>query len=339
MKKSILIVYSLLILLFPFNNLYGQKPNTKNIRLKYVQPPSKPLKENVKLYYSEIINNAANFSISPENEKKRLKLEGYERALSIDESDVHFKFTIAGASYEATVEKVTYQDKVNDSTYVDKTGGKYVITAYLSNSVYVRDLKNDKLLASGAGKSAEKTYTSRLYGSYNDAVQDANEEKTKHAKVLYKELFDGRISYFNSTINNDYGFPLKTLKCAIARGKGKKHDYTDLQNAFELFSGSIEHYNNNGLSEEVIEGMNSCIDTWNQAIQEYQPGSKKARIGDKNIGYLYFNIAYAYFVLNEWDYVYDFLSKAKETKALKYQAEIFEETVEDLQKRSLLRNH
>ena len=338
MKTPTLIVYSLFFLLFPFNFLYGQKPNVKTVQIKYVQPPDKPFQDNVELYYSEIVNNAANFNISPTKEKNRIRLTGYERANSLNDADVLFKFTLGGASYETSVKKETYQKKVNDSTYVEKTGGLYTVTAYLSNSVLVQDLKNDQHLGSGAGKSAQKTYTSSVFSTYNNAVDAVNEKKSEHAQEMYKELYDDRITYFNNYVNDNYGFPQKTLYVHIARGKGKKHDYTDLVNAFSTFRSSIDNYNENGLSEEVIIEMNSCIKTWNNAIQEYEPGTKKAKIGDKIIGYLYFNVAYAHFVLREWDSVYDYSLKAKDIKGHRGQAEEIEKLVKDLQKRYLLQN-
>lgn len=337
MKKKTLTVIVFCSLLLSASVIYGQKPNTKNVLIKYVQPPAKPLQENIKLYYSEVNNEASSFGISPDKEKSSIKLEGYERATSKDEADVLFKFTITSVSYESSVKKVTYKKKINDSTSVDRTGGQYEVTAYLSSSVYMRDLKNDKLLGSGAGQASQKKYTSSRFNTYNEAVYAVNEKKSAHAKKLYREMYNKRLGYFIDGINNDYGFPLKATYKPIARGKGKKHDYSDLESAYNEFSRIMEIHNNNGLTESVVKTLESCIGIWNKAIQEYQPNSRKARIGDKNVGHLYFNLATAYFVLREWGTVYEFLSKVKETKGQKSSAEIFEGKTKDLEERFLLK--
>ena len=47
------------VILFFSSTLYGQRPNTKKVAFKYIQPPEFPLPSNVKTYYSSISNRSA----------------------------------------------------------------------------------------------------------------------------------------------------------------------------------------------------------------------------------------------------------------------------------------
>ena len=87
-----------------------------------------------------------------------------------------------------------------------------------------------------------------------------------------------------------------------------------------------------GLEKSILE----CIKIWDIAIKQYVPKKRRARIGDRIIGELYFNRAYAYFVLRDWNQVYSNLSKAKEFKGLKKVSKNLELITNNLDKRYAL---
>ena len=133
-----------------------------------------------------------------------------------------------------------------------------------------------------------------------------------------------------------YGYPLKRIYKPIARGKGRKHDYSDLQRAFDLFNNSSKNYNGHDINEELEKKILECIKIWDLAIQQYVPKKRKARIGDRIIGELYFNRAYAYFVLRDWNQVYSNLSKANESKGLKKVSKTLDLITKNIEKRYTL---
>ncbi|MEO1054296.1 MAG: hypothetical protein AAFX87_26905, partial [Bacteroidota bacterium] len=316
-----------------FNGLFAQKPNTKNVKIEFIQPPIKPFPDNVKTYFVKMINNAANLPISPDSEQNNITLRGYERATNENEADVIFKMTINSVRYDNAVKKVTYKQKVNDSTYVDKTGGQFTVNAYLSTSYHFKDQKNDKFLGSGAGKADVSTFTSPTYNTYNEAVSASNETKSTEAKKLYGELFKSAKTKFSNRINDDFGFPIKTQYFPIARGKGKKHDYADLEGAYNKFVEVGKILDENHDIEKVRPMVEEAIKVWEKAAGEYVSGSKKARVGDKNIGHIYTNLAVGNFVIEKWDQSLDYVAKSRKHKGQAAWADYLDKTIKRMRER------
>ena len=314
--------------------LYGQRPNTKKVTFKYIQPPEFPLPSNVKTYYSQVSNYSTRVTtlnnIMPE---RIISLDGYKKASFLSDADLEIKFSINKASSINYVQKVNYKEKINDSTYVDRVGGIYIVESTINISTFVKDVLNDRILSSKDGVNRSQKFTSPRYSTYNAAVAARKANALSDATRAYHALYSASISSFISSINSDFGYPVKKTSQPIARGKGKKHDYSDLNKAFDMFSSTLEKYDGSNLTPEIELGILNCIDIWNKAILEFVPKKRKARIGDKIIGELYFNLAYAHFILRDWENVYKKLSKANESKGLKRLTKNFDLKAKSLEKR------
>ena len=321
--------------IFSFSiSLYGQRPNTKKVTFKYIQPPEFPLPSNVKTYYSQVSNYSTRVTtlnnITPE---RIISLDGYKKASFLSDADLEIKFSINKASSRNYVQKVNYKEKINDSTYVDRVGGIYIVESTINISTFIKDVLNDRILSSKDGVNRSQKFTSPRYSNYNAAVGARNSNALSDATRAYHALYSASISSFISSINSDFGYPVKKTSQPIARGKGKKHDYSDLNKAFDMFSSTLEKYDGSNLTPEIELGILNCIDIWNKAILEFVPKKRKARIGDKIIGELYFNLAYAHFILRDWENVYKKLSKANESKGLKRLTKNFDLKTKSLEKR------
>ena len=314
--------------------LYGQRPNTKKVTFKYIQPPEFPLPSNVKTYYSQVSNYSTRVTtlnnIMPE---RIISLDGYKKASFLSDADLEIKFSINKASSINYVQKVNYKEKINDSTYVDRVGGIYIVESTINISTFIKDVLNDRILSSKDGVNRSQKFTSPRYSTYNAAVAARKANALSDATRAYHALYSASISSFISSINSDFGYPVKKTSQPIARGKGKKHDYSDLNKAFDMFSSTLEKYDGSNLTPEIELGILNCIDIWNKAILEFVPKKRKARIGDKIIGELYFNLAYAHFILRDWENVYKKLSKANESKGLKRLTKNFDLKAKSLEKR------
>jgi len=321
--------------IFSFSiSLYGQRPNTKKVTFKYIQPPEFPLPSNVKTYYSQVSNYSTRVTtlnnITPE---RIISLDGYKKASFLSDADLEIKFSINKASSINYVQKVNYKEKINDSTYVDRVGGIYIVESTINISTFIKDVLNDRILSSKDGVNRSQKFTSPRYSTYNAAVAARKANALSDATRAYHALYSASISSFISSINSDFGYPVKKTSQPIARGKGKKHDYSDLNKAFDMFSSTLEKYDGSNLTPEIELGILNCIDIWNKAILEFVPKKRKARIGDKIIGELYFNLAYAHFILRDWENVYKKLSKANESKGLKRLTKNFDLKTKSLEKR------
>ena len=326
------------IILFVNCTLYGQKPNTKAISIDYIQPPLQPLNLNVKTYYSAVSNASDKFEFSISKERSRIVLSGYEKIDSRENADLIISFKINSTSYEGEVKKEVYEKQLEDKSKVKKTGGKYSVDAYLSYSISFQDVKNNIILRNEDGNVAKKTFTSKLYDTYSAAASSYKESKNKVSKDLLRKVYEEELNKYIWGLNSKYGFPIEGLGVPIARGKGKKHDYSDLVSAFDTFSIAVKQFNENNLSPQFNSLVDTCITTWQSAIKEYQPKNKKARIGDKNIGHINFNLASAFFILNEWDKAIEYLEVVSNTKGQKLIALDFKKTILDLKKRHEIQN-
>lgn len=333
------ILFIFIIILFTTNITWGQKPNTKTVWVDYIQPPEQPLNSNIKTYYSEVTNGSDKFQFSISKERSRIILQGYEKIDSREEADLIISFKINSTNTEGEVKKVVYEKTLEDKTKVKKTGGKYSVDSYLSYSISFKDAKNYTILKSENGNVAKKTFTSQLFATYGTAVSNYKENKNSVSHDLLREVYEEELTAFISNLNDKYGFPKKRAGIPIARGKGKKHDYSDLENAYNDFAIIGKQFNENPTSIDLKTEINACIQTWKTAIGEYQPKSKKVRIGDKNVGYINFNLAGAYFILEEWDEAIKYLEIVKSTKGQQSLAQHFINVITELKNRHEVQNN
>ena len=333
-KLFIILVFIPLVYFFSINILQAQRPNTKKVQLKYLIPPETPLPENIKLYTSRVINLTSVYLPIPfPSQNKVIKLIGYKTAPSISEADLTIKFVVNSISLNGAPIESKYREKINDSVSIERIGGIYNIEAFLNYSKYVEDVKNNKVLISKEGISIRNSFKSYRYKTYGEAIKAFEKNKENHAAKLNYSLYNSALGDFKYEINNSYGFPLKQSRYSIARGKGRKYDYSDLQSAFNIFQNTLEEYNGHDISQEFEKNILKCIEIWNIAIQQYIPKKRRTRIGDKIIGELYYNVAVAYFVLRDWNKVYENLEKIKKNKRLKKISNNFELQTKNMQNR------
>lgn len=321
------------LILFTSFTTWGQKPDTKTVWVNYTQPPVEPLSPNVKTYYSEVLNESDKFEFSISKERSRIILTGYEKVDSREKADLIISFKINSTNTEGEVRKKEYEKKLEDKTTVKVTGGNYSIDSYLSYSISFKDVTNNIILKSEDGNVAKKTFTSGLFESYSAAVSSYKESKNKAGHDLLRGVYEEELTTFISNLNDKFGFPTKKAGIPIARGKGKKLDYSDLEEAFNKFTSVSEQFNGNGMSTEMTSAIDACILTWKSAIEEYQPNNKNARIGDKNVGHINFNLAGAFFILEEWDKAIEYLDIAENTKGQHSMIRDFRNVIIDLKNR------
>ncbi len=338
MKKLLLF----LVLIFPLI-LCSQRPNKKRIAIPYLQPPSNPLNKNIESYFSSVVNNSTVFQPTSPN----LKLKGYQRAESSNNADLDIKFVINNVSFSSNVFKEKYKKKVNDSTYVSAEGGRYSVEAVINFSEYVTDIKNNKNIISNEGILSNKSFVSSLIKNYGEAVKIHNSRKRRDAIGLYVQIANESINRFIVNVNNNYGYPFYYYYMPFARGRGRKHDYYDLAQAFNDFEKVREitkkaFSGNNpprygsfsaAMRDELSKKLDGCIEIWQNAINEYVPKKRKARIGDKIIDHLYLNLSAGYFLKGNWNKVYQTLSKVNLGKSEIKKASKFKSKVKELENR------
>lgn len=343
MKKIILLLVSILFLF----QLNAQRPSAKKIAIPYLQYPSFPLEKNIETYFFKIINN----STALYTRNLKLKLEGYKELDFYSNVDLEIKFVINAVSFSSYIKKEIYNKKINDSTYIKAQGGRYFVEARMNYSEFINDTKNSSVLLSNEGVIKLSTFDSGLIKNYNETVKLHNNNRDRHAFILHGNMINFSIIKFNNELNNKHGFSLRTYYMPFVRGKGRKFNYSDLNKAYNNFKSVSENTykafrkdnhskfgdfkandeNNNRLK------LDNCIKIWENAIKEYVPNKRKTRIGDKIIDYLYLNLSAAHLMnaysSDNWDDVYNNLSKVKVNKSEINKANSFKSKVIEIQKR------
>ena len=317
MKKKYIIILSLFLCL---NNLYAQRPNTKKISIPYILQPVNPLDDNIKYYSSSFVNNSTNYQASGLSPK----LKGFQ-LLNEGEVDLNIRFVINSSSFTSIVEKVNYKEKINDSTYVNKVGGVFKVNAKINHSCYLTDKRTDKKLISNEGHIERKLFVSSRFSTVQAAIDARNSSAQSRGVSLINDMSRASVIAFERRLNNEYGFPLFYHSIPFARGRGRKHDYSDLEEAFndfktftEIIKSAFEGENHPRfgnftleMNNEIIAKLNNCITIWKNAIEEYDSKKRKAKIGSKIIDNIYLNLSAAHFLHEDWKEVYETLSKVK----------------------------
>lgn len=335
MKKMQTFLLMVMAMTIPFIG-NAQKPNTKSVAIKYVQPPSDPLGEEYKTYYINVVNRSTRIAISNEQAAGKIKLQGFERVSNQSNANLKITYSINDISSDGSVEKVTYDKKINDETTVKKTGGVFHVKALFNYSYKITDLNNNSVIDQGS-ETIEDSFKSQRYNTYSAAVSAYNDNRKGKLNGLYQSLYNSSVEGVNGSVNDKFGFPVKTSFQPIARGKGKKHDYSDLETAYASFLEASKLHGGDGLNDNVASMLKECVFTWEKASQEYK-SDKKARIGDKNIGPIHYNIAVAKILLNDFDGAIEKIETAKQYKVSKLVVNNLESIAKKLKVRHEINN-
>ncbi len=321
MKLTLRIFY-LFVILFTSVTVHAQKAKLKRVSFKYFQPPLEPLDDDVQTY-------AVTTNTGLEN---KIELVGY-KLVNQQNADVEFKLTSHSR----------LESKITDSSFKQEDGTttkewRYQVFAISDVDILVINRRNgeqkvvysnnyvakyvDKFsfpLPFSSYSEMKKSLNGRLIGAKKDILDDANQEIAKR---------------FNIYINDHYAYKLEYDNFFVALGKGKKFDYSDLNEAFEMLKTVVEKvykaelniYSEEGIidkkliadneifkvTDENRDKLMNCITIWENAIKEYEPNVKKTRISDKNVDDLYGNIVFIHILLGEWDQAEEYLRKKYE---------------------------
>ena len=310
--KNLKLVLSIFLTLFGFHYVtFGQRSNTKIVRVEYVKPPLKPLSEDLTTYFVEFSCKPDFFrdhveSFSPRN---FLVLSGYTKVNSMVEADILIAMTINSLTRNTKITSQVLEVDQGDGTKKDTRLFYGESEAILNSTVRIKDLKNNRAIISVEGHETKHYLFTQGLRSKQEVNSDlATKDET--GLVQYTEAFSQRILPLAKGLENQFGFPVLIEKLPIEKGKGRKYDYSNLESAFERFkdvTSNKQFVTDNSERTTLIE----CIKVWENAAAEYDEKVKRARINLKIVGGLYQNIAYAYFMLKDWDNVYAYCEKAQ----------------------------
>lgn len=176
------------------------------------------------------------------------------------------------------------------------------------------------------GSIYEKTYY------FNEQTSLLKKEKSKYDYELWwmdnknnywkskqANMISSAVTSFNTTINDKYGFPVKSVSAEIyVVKKYKKYNYDEFVTALSDAKVGYREMQQSADREESISKLNKAIAVWQKELKQSDINNGKARINKKITALLYANLATAYLWSNDFDNAELYINKALTIGVLKY---------------------
>ncbi len=310
MKK----VFILILALSVFFPAMAQKAKVRTARFQYMHYPKSPLPNWVKTYSTETTSTSTRMKVAGDQERTFLVLRGFEKAELGTPADVKLVFELYAVKTKADILTKEETKKVDDKE-VKKTYYYHQVTSDIAGKFMIVDKNGTEIYKDEFREGDfQNVAKSDLYTTKSEAQTDYNKRKDAIISKSDNAALEKAMSAYKTYMDNYYGYYTAFDDALVATGKGKKHDYSDLDAALEKFQQAAEFYNS-GNKEKYKELATECIKVWETALQEYDPDNKKARISKKNADWINFSIASAYLYLDDFDKAIEYMNKGQEIDA------------------------
>ena len=143
-----------------------------------------------------------------------------------------------------------------------------------------------------------RTAESDKYPEFNrDLLIRTNEEK----------LLQDNLKFINDLVNDQFGFEKKEQKANLYYTKEKGEIYTDLRTAFNEASSGFSLLHDD--AEAAMAKLRKANELWLNALKEFDPSNKKARINKDVTIAVYFNLLESFFALSDVAAGFDTIQK------------------------------
>jgi hypothetical protein len=273
-----------------FNSIQAQnlKPE-KAVSLKIDIPPvNLDYIGNTRIYVNPISNDSYNIR-GMFIQKLNNRMYTFEN--SIGESDMYVTFSMNRITKKNAIASIS------SSTSTDKAGNKTTTITYRYDGEEQIDMSFTLNLANGV---TIKTYTESGYSqdsgtstkNYETAKTEYNNNKSKKVVSTVEDLV-GRVY---SKMCADYLVGNKNLDLYAIGAKSKKQDYSDLNNAGDLLIKWFATNPTNALDPDVVK----ALVIYDEALMEYEPKDKKARVDNEIAAVCYYQKACVEFYLKNY---------------------------------------
>jgi len=329
MKKIVLIVTVIFM-----GSLYGcfTPKNVESVKapVDVTHYPENPLPLDYESYAIDIVNKTARVNTPSEKDREKyLGIKGFEKT-GLSEADIVVKFRINKTESDANIKSEKHTKKVDGEK---KTYKKYYykIVTTLNTDMKVLD-KNGNVLDQKNFMNGDvriSDYESDRYRSHNAAENAWENDRTEALIEANEKGLEKILEKAREKIATDYSYYKDRHYYSVYTFVSEDYDYSDIKKAKDKYKEAINIYSKEGLNEEVKKKLNDCIATWKTSAKEVDRNDKDAKINEKNIGYLYFNIALAYLWQHDFDKAMQYVSKAKDEKRNGMTEASLEDYIED----------
>lgn len=173
--------------------------------------------------------------------------------------------------------------------------------------------------------------------SGSDAGEVEKSWKANKVSIISKieeESYKEQMMKANQMVNDQLGYPSKSLDINIFSAKAKKITYPDLDEALENTEKAMLTYNDE--NQQSVEALKTALQTWNERLANKDISDKKAEVNKIIASALYINAAYSYALVNDFEKANECLVELKVLKPARFTTDIrdLEAFVKDFSKRN-----
>lgn len=287
-------------------NSYAQKPDKINLgTYSYVQLPI----NTVLIHF----NNYRVEGIAPNGDSykrdaivSRTVIEGFDKKRGTVATDFLVKVEEYPLQW-GEVERHESTDKYKDDG-IEKTRKMYTYSQEVSHKYVLIILNNAGEIIYEKVKAGITDLSSGKYSSSKSAFDKLKSERNSFTK----NVTTNELGTLLRDVNNQVGYPVKSVSIKTAIIKAKKHNYDDYDAAFELFKKGYEVVAaNEEAVEDATEHFTAAIAGFEKMLEEADVENKKARVNEKVATVLYLNIALSYGMMRDYDKAIEYFTKGQ----------------------------
>lgn len=316
--RKILLLFSLAGIIVFFNNCFTPKAvNSVKAPAKITQYPREPLPFGYKSYALKIVNKTNDLKSPNAFEKtKYLQLNGFEKTAQ-DSADIIVVFKMLNTHQNVDIEskKITKEDEDGDEHTYKRY--YYQLKKKLKADLYIKN-KEGEIIEDpnhlGHNDAIWVRYNGSDFNAKYKAKNQWKEDKDKAISKINDKIMEKVLQKTKNQLVKHYSYTKREQKYPVYSFESEDYDYSDLQEAAEVYKKAVKTHSEKGLTKDVKKQLNKSIDIWKKAAKEYRTKGEKSRLSDKSIGYVYFNIALANLWKNDFEKAKNYIERAKSEK-------------------------
>ncbi|NMM48248.1 hypothetical protein [Marinigracilibium pacificum] len=318
--KNLKLFFANLILICSVFSISAQNLDRNNVSFSRLRLPLTPLPENVK-YYNPKLDLGYIYMADSKTEVENLlmnsiKIDGLERGPSGDDCltimarlETYYKSEVRYIETEKSVKRgdATVKVKYHSLTFDYKYPLYYELTLPGSYEADSKGFINNSQLM--------QTFTSKEYENKSDLYKWWNENYKTIQANLRKELLNKNASSLANLLDNRFGYKqIKDSEMFFTVKKFKKHDYSDLDEAFAIAKEGLEMMQADQPlpSDAARSTMTKAVDIWVKALNEADLEDRKVRINSKVAGAIANNLVNLYTLMGDFNKAQEIITKADE---------------------------
>jgi tetratricopeptide (TPR) repeat protein len=302
-------IFFLIVLWLTTLNGFSQNIKYESQWIYFYRYPLKPLGASVKTYSAVL--EELNPDMEPAQRdtlRKAFQIPGLTKVK--EDGDVQLELIVSPLT-------ITNKETKDQPTETDRNGKKSVMHQYSYLITYSFPMKI-RVISRGRVVTEQDFsgfFTTNYFPQNNtslSAMQSEFDEDYSFKDKLRDERVEGRKNELRNWLSSNYGSGMVPADVEIGYVKDKKGEYPDLTKAFSLLHEAYAAANKKKeyLDDAFHAKANDAIAIWEKALEEASD-DKKARIDRKVTSMVYCNLAWAFYGLNEFDKVEEYLQKIK----------------------------